>query len=254
MEETITGRGQRATVELPDGSRAILAAESRLRYPASAEHWRDADRARDLYLEGQAYFEVQHDSTRAFRVHTATGVVEDLGTEFVVAAYPETHGTLVAVVAGVVALYRAPVDTAVAAASGAEAITDADARAGTGETTGAEAIADADAGAGAGETTRIEATGERDAGGGAEAGTRAEAAHEGRLGRPLLVLSRGDVARLDTSGKTVLTRDVNLAPYVAWTDWNLVFDATPMHEVVATLARWYDLDITLATAPWPSAA
>lgn len=208
MEEVVTTRGQRATVVLPDGSQAILAAESRLRYPASVRHWRRSQAARELFLEGQAYFEVQHDSTRSFLVHTSTGLVEDLGTEFVVTAYPETRATVVAVVSGLVALYRAPADSIEGGP--------AEARSESAGTAEPEAVTHAVAGSGDDQ------------------------------GRPLLTLRRGDVARLDASGTATVTRDVNLAPYVAWTEWNLVFDATPMHEVAATLARWYDLDITFA--------
>ena len=34
--------------------------------------------------------------------------------------------------------------------------------------------------------------------------------------------------------------------YVSWTRGVLRFDQTPLHDVVAQLGRWYDLDIRLA--------
>jgi transmembrane sensor len=173
MREVATARRQRATLDLPDGSRVVLAPESRLRFAADLGAGR-AGRARDLLLEGDAYFEVRHDSTRPFRVHAANAVVEDLGTEFVVGVRPEKGGLEVVVVTGAVALRE---DSAV---------------------------------------------------------------------RPLVTLGRGDRARLDSVGTAVLTRDVNLAPYVAWTQGRLVFDATPLNEAVPALSRWYDLDIRLA--------
>ncbi|MGH9891029.1 MAG: FecR family protein, partial [bacterium] len=93
---------ERAVFNLADGSRVMLGAESRLRIPAAYNTV--AGGGRHLFLEGEAYFEVQHDSTRPFLVETPTGIAEDLGTEFVVTAYPETQGMRVVVKTGIVAL------------------------------------------------------------------------------------------------------------------------------------------------------
>jgi ferric-dicitrate binding protein FerR (iron transport regulator) len=81
----------------------VLAAESRLRIPTD---FNSVNHTRDLYLDGAAFFDVHHDSTRPFRVHTATGVAEDVGTAFVVTEYPETRGMHVVVASGVVAVKR----------------------------------------------------------------------------------------------------------------------------------------------------
>jgi transmembrane sensor len=96
VREIATGRGQRAELRLADGSRVVLAPASRLEIPPENE--------RDVVLTGEAYFDVVHDSTHPFRVRTAAGTVEDLGTAFVVTAYPETDGTRVVVASGAVAL------------------------------------------------------------------------------------------------------------------------------------------------------
>lgn len=93
--EIVTPRGQRAVFALGDGTRVTLDADSRLRVLAE----------REVQLLGRAYFNVIHDSTRTFRVRTATGVVEDLGTEFVVSAFPEQPATRVVVAAGAVAVH-----------------------------------------------------------------------------------------------------------------------------------------------------
>jgi transmembrane sensor len=102
MREYATPRGQRATFQLSDGTRLVLAAESRLRVPA--DYGRGA---REVYLEGEALFEVVHDSTRPFRVFAKDAVAEDLGTRFDVRAYPEDSAVAVAVADGAVALGRA---------------------------------------------------------------------------------------------------------------------------------------------------
>lgn len=104
VRDVVTRRGQRAALDLPDGSRVVLAAESRLRLPST---FVPNAGPRDIYLEGEAFFEVQHDAARPFRVHAANGVAEDLGTEFVVSAYPETRGMQVVVASGAVALRTA---------------------------------------------------------------------------------------------------------------------------------------------------
>ena len=111
-----TRRGQTAVLELPDGSRVTLAPASRLRLSAAVRAL-PAGTARDIYLEGEAYLEVNHDATRPFRVHTAAGEVDDLGTDFLVTAYPETDGMRVIVASGQVALYQEPGAARAAAAS-----------------------------------------------------------------------------------------------------------------------------------------
>lgn len=100
LQEVATARGQRATITLSDGTRIILGAESSVRYARDF----GARERRDVYLDGQAYFEVAHDSLRPLLVHTSRGVAEDLGTEFVVTAYSGTPDMQVVVASGKVLL------------------------------------------------------------------------------------------------------------------------------------------------------
>jgi len=108
LREVVARRGQRTALDLPDGSRVLLAPESRVRL-AKDFGAPTVGVPREILLEGEAYFQVHHDSTRPFRVETGTAVVEDIGTEFVVVTHPERHGVDVAVVSGAVALRRASV-------------------------------------------------------------------------------------------------------------------------------------------------
>lgn len=103
LQEVATARGQRATITLSDGTRIILGAASNVRYARDF----GARGARDVYLDGQAYFEVVHDTLHPFAVHTSRGVAEDLGTEFVVTAYSAMSDMQVVVASGQVALRRA---------------------------------------------------------------------------------------------------------------------------------------------------
>src|SRR6266480_5626810 len=111
--EVSTAVGHRTVVQLRDGTQIILAPKSRLRYTAA---YGKADR--DVYLDGEAYFQVTLDTRRPFRVHTARSITEDLGTAFVVRAYAEQHATEVVVAEGRVALWRADTSRTSAARPG----------------------------------------------------------------------------------------------------------------------------------------
>jgi len=77
-----TGNGEVKTVTLPDGSVVTLNANSKLSFP---EAWA-ADQAREVQLEGEAFFSVVHQANhRKFIVRTADPFrVEVLGTTFTV--------------------------------------------------------------------------------------------------------------------------------------------------------------------------
>jgi transmembrane sensor len=66
---------------LPDGSVVWINAGSKIRYKAEQN-------TRDVYLEGEAYFKVKHDTEHPFVVHAGNISVRALGTEFNVSAYP----------------------------------------------------------------------------------------------------------------------------------------------------------------------
>lgn len=99
MRQIVTARGQRAEVQLGDGSLVVLGVASRLRIASDF-----GSRTRDLYLDGTAYFDVVHDPAHPFRVHTAQAVTQDVGTRFVVSAYHDATATQVVVADGAVAL------------------------------------------------------------------------------------------------------------------------------------------------------
>jgi len=97
-----TELGQQLVLELDDGSVVYLNTDSRMKV-------RFSDQARDVYLNaGQALFEVKHDRSRPFRVHTATSIVEAVGTQFDVRVVG--NRTLVSVVEGVVRVLKPQMD------------------------------------------------------------------------------------------------------------------------------------------------
>jgi len=93
-------RSQIATFTLIDGTKVKLNADSKLRY---AENFVQAER-REVFLEGEAYFEVTHRPDRPFLVRTSEVDVRVLGTSFSVNAYPEDTLTGVVVANGKVAV------------------------------------------------------------------------------------------------------------------------------------------------------
>ncbi|HWU79073.1 MAG TPA: FecR domain-containing protein [Caulobacter sp.] len=72
----LTGEGQKSVVDLPDGTRVTLDADSALDV-AFAGGWRDV-----RLLKGHAFFDVAHDRAHPFAVRAAGRVVLALGTQF----------------------------------------------------------------------------------------------------------------------------------------------------------------------------
>ena len=93
--EKTTLMGEKLMVSLSDGSRIILNADSKLTYPA---HFSNTQR--EVYLEGEAYFEIHHDTTNPFIVHSENLSTTVLGTKFNVSAFPNEKEILVSLVEG----------------------------------------------------------------------------------------------------------------------------------------------------------
>lgn len=98
-----SSRGQRAHIELADGTRIVLAAESQLRVRQAPDRSPN-EIVREVELSGEAFFEVAHVGGHPFSVRTPHGVITQLGTSFDVRAYRGDEATQVAVVKGRVTL------------------------------------------------------------------------------------------------------------------------------------------------------
>lgn len=77
-------KGQRSAITLTDGTKVWLNAESRLVYPANF-----TAKNRIVTLQGEGFFEVEHNEESPFIVQTDLIHVTVLGTKFNVAAYPD---------------------------------------------------------------------------------------------------------------------------------------------------------------------
>ena len=84
--EIMVPRGGEYRMVLADGTRVMLNAETRLRFPEAF-----GDGERRVFLEGEAYFEVTHKGGKPFVVRTDKCNVEVLGTKFNVEAYSDSE-------------------------------------------------------------------------------------------------------------------------------------------------------------------
>lgn len=83
-----TKKGSRSSLVLPDGTKVLLNADTKLRYDQSF-----GKKLREVFLEGEAFFEVVEDRDHPFVVHTKTMDVKVLGTTFNVRAYSSDRNT-----------------------------------------------------------------------------------------------------------------------------------------------------------------
>ncbi len=99
--EVIVPDGKKFRIMLSDGTLVYMNSRSSLKYPANFV----SNNEREVFLEGEAYFEVTKDSKRPFLVTTSEMGIKVLGTHFVVSSYKE-DGNFVVLAEGSVAVYK----------------------------------------------------------------------------------------------------------------------------------------------------
>lgn len=87
-------------VILPDGSIVQMAPDSKIRFVNSNE-----PASRELFLIGEAYFDIAHDPSRAFYVYAGDVITKVLGTSFIVRAPGADEKVTVSVKTGKVTVY-----------------------------------------------------------------------------------------------------------------------------------------------------
>lgn len=96
-------KGGEYKIVLADGSKVWLNSETEFRYPVNF-----SGELRQVYLKGEAYFEVAGQEGKPFVVVTSGGVdVKVLGTRFNVASYPEDAEVVTTLAEGSVEMYTA---------------------------------------------------------------------------------------------------------------------------------------------------
>ena len=168
--ELVVPRGGEYDLVLEDGTRVWVNADTRLRYPVAF-----GQAERRVYLEGEAYFEVERDAARPFFVETGRQTVRVLGTSFNVSAYPDDAVNAAALLEGSVEV--------------------ADKRTGEGHR-----------------------------------------------------LAPGEQAQLNTeTGEMVVSR-VDVQQLIAWKSGMFVFDGQTLEQIMAKLARWYNVSVFFRNA------
>ena len=102
LEKRINPRGQKSVLFLADGSKVWLNAESTLNYEKDFTK----GNSRELYLVGEAFFEVAHDPAKPFFVHTSDLTIRVQGTSFNVKSYADDEVIETTLVSGKVRIYK----------------------------------------------------------------------------------------------------------------------------------------------------
>ncbi len=100
FNEILIPRGKQMKVVLPDGSRVWINAGSTLKYPIAFSRTE-----RRVKLSGEAYFEVEKDKNRPFKVITRGNEVRVTGTHFNVSAYEDDNVVKTTLLEGSVGVY-----------------------------------------------------------------------------------------------------------------------------------------------------
>ncbi len=97
--KVVVPRGGEYNLKLADGTNVWMFAESEIRFPTRFE-----GNKREVYLSGEAYFEVHHDPVHPFYVKMKSLDVKVLGTSFNVKAYNNMDVVETSLVEGVVSV------------------------------------------------------------------------------------------------------------------------------------------------------
>jgi len=93
----VSALGERKNFQLPDGSVVALNAESKIYFKENF-----GISSRDIYLEGEAFFDAKHNQSLPFIVHTPAMDIKVMGTAFNVKAYPGEKTTETSLVRGII--------------------------------------------------------------------------------------------------------------------------------------------------------
>lgn len=100
-----TPKGSKSVIDLPDGSKVYLNAESYLRFP---EKFTKSNR--EIYLEGEAYFDITKNTENPLIVKTSEINIKVVGTAFNVKSYPDEGTIETTLVRGEIILEKSKTD------------------------------------------------------------------------------------------------------------------------------------------------
>ena len=99
MNQVVVPFGKKSSIELADGTKVWLNAGSRMAFPD-----RFTGSRREIFLEGEAFFNVTPDKSMPFYVKTKEVVIRVLGTKFNVSAYEADNEVVTVLVEGTVSM------------------------------------------------------------------------------------------------------------------------------------------------------
>lgn len=100
LETILVKYAQKQNLILPDGSRVLLDAGTVFQYPQQF-----AEDIREVFLQGEGYFEITSEPNRTFNIHANQALVTVLGTKLNIRAWPKSGSVVVAVSEGEVSLH-----------------------------------------------------------------------------------------------------------------------------------------------------
>ena len=100
-EEVLAKAGTRTKLLLPDGTQVWLNSNSKLKYSNEFNTL-----AREVGLEGEAYFDVVKDAKHPFIVHTSSLDIKVLGTSFTIKSYPQDETIETTLLRGLIEVSR----------------------------------------------------------------------------------------------------------------------------------------------------
>lgn len=99
MNQVVVPFGKKSSIELADGTKVWLNAGSRMAFPD-----RFTGSKREVFLEGEAFFNVTPDKSMPFFVKTKEVVIRVLGTKFNVSAYEADNEIMTVLVEGTISM------------------------------------------------------------------------------------------------------------------------------------------------------
>lgn len=108
IAERVNPAGQKSVLYLGDGTKVWLNAASKITYAENFE----TQETRDVFLEGEAFFDVVHIEGKPFVVHTSSIKVKVMGTSFNVKSYADENTIETTLVNGSVRIERADTNSA----------------------------------------------------------------------------------------------------------------------------------------------
>jgi transmembrane sensor len=82
LVQKLNAKGVKSTIALADGSKVWLNADSKIQYPTLF-----TGNTREVYLNGEAFFDIEKNPNKPFIIHLAKGTIRVLGTSFNIKAY-----------------------------------------------------------------------------------------------------------------------------------------------------------------------